>query len=264
MGIVDVVTRAPLRRGQKGDAVFALQVALQAHGHQLVADGDFGGITEAAVKRFQAAHWLDVDGVVGSATARALDGVKAAPSEPPLPSSLAVAPWLSVMRAITGTQEIPGARSNPLILQWRDEIIAKYPDMKGGLAWYTNDDTPWCGLGNAYSLAHADFRPAQEPLWALNNGDAWVREGRGVRLSGPALGAIVTLKRDGGGHVTQYEGEDADYWFGRGCNQSNSVNVSRFPKARKVEGYFWPAGHPLPPIGPVRVSFAAAREGTEA
>ena len=35
-------------------------------------DGDFGSETEAAVKRFQADHQLEVDGIIGEATYTAL------------------------------------------------------------------------------------------------------------------------------------------------------------------------------------------------
>lgn len=268
MPIAALVVRRALRRGDKGEAVRAVQAALRIAGHQLVIDCDFGGITFEAVRRFQAAHGLQSDGVVGPQTAAALDAVVAKPVKPlaerPLPSSLAVAPWLSLARALTGTEEIKGARSNPLILSWVKEISDKYPDLAPNLNWYVDDDTPWCGLFIAYCLAASGFKPAQAPLYALNNGAPWVREGYGVKLPGPALGAIVTMKRSGGGHVCFYEGEDRDYWFGRGGNQSDMVNVARYPKSRPIEGYFWPKPHPLPPIGPVRVSFSQAEEGTEA
>lgn len=53
--------------GDKGDAVKALQIALGAH-----ADGDFGALTDQAVRAFQKEHGLTVDGKVGKTTGRML------------------------------------------------------------------------------------------------------------------------------------------------------------------------------------------------
>ena len=64
-----------LRRGSKGASVKELQEALIAHGYNLDpygADGDFGKVTEAAVKAFQKANGLSADGVVGEKTWAAL------------------------------------------------------------------------------------------------------------------------------------------------------------------------------------------------
>lgn len=52
-----------LRRGARGDAVADLQRKLL-----ILADGDFGPATEAAVKTFQREHGLYPDGVVGPKT----------------------------------------------------------------------------------------------------------------------------------------------------------------------------------------------------
>ena len=55
-----------------GPAVAELQELLVAHGFTLRIDGDFGHITEAAVKRFQRQHGLRVDGIVKAETRSAL------------------------------------------------------------------------------------------------------------------------------------------------------------------------------------------------
>lgn len=49
-------------------AVTAVQYLLRHHGHDLQVDGDFGEQTDGAVRAFQAANGLDVDGVVGRET----------------------------------------------------------------------------------------------------------------------------------------------------------------------------------------------------
>lgn len=55
-----------------GPAVAELQEMLNAHGFKLRMDGDFGYITEAAVKEFQRQRGLRIDGVVGPKTRAAL------------------------------------------------------------------------------------------------------------------------------------------------------------------------------------------------
>jgi peptidoglycan hydrolase-like protein with peptidoglycan-binding domain len=64
-----------IRRGSRGDAVRALQHQLRfQYGYKSVAvDGTFGRATEAAVKDFQSKRKLHADGIVGSATWKALE-----------------------------------------------------------------------------------------------------------------------------------------------------------------------------------------------
>lgn len=57
-----------LKNGDKGEAVKELQTLLNTHGYKLTVDGDFGAMTEGAVRDFQAKNGLAVDGVVGSQT----------------------------------------------------------------------------------------------------------------------------------------------------------------------------------------------------
>lgn len=58
-----------LRRGAKGDAVYRLQQRLVKLGFlQIAPDGDFGELTEKAVKAAQQKYKLEADGIVGGAT----------------------------------------------------------------------------------------------------------------------------------------------------------------------------------------------------
>ena len=61
-----------LRQGDSGQAVEALQSALNDAGAELPETGYFGSMTDAAVQEFQAEHGLQVDGVVGPETYGAL------------------------------------------------------------------------------------------------------------------------------------------------------------------------------------------------
>ena len=49
-----------IKRGSKGKAVKIWQVIVGVN-----VDGDFGPATEAATRKFQKEHGLDVDGIVG-------------------------------------------------------------------------------------------------------------------------------------------------------------------------------------------------------
>lgn len=83
-----------LRNGMKGYRVQAMQKALNANGADLSADGEFGPKTLAAVKVYQAAKGLVVDGVGGSRTLAALgvldgggDDTGIVPAPPSLPGT---------------------------------------------------------------------------------------------------------------------------------------------------------------------------------
>jgi len=117
-----------------------------------------------------------------------------------------------------GVKEIVGSKHNPVILEWADEIGLKKV--------YTNDEIPWCGLFIAYCAHIAGLQVVDKPLWALS----WANYG--TKVDEPMLGDILTFKRDGGGHVGIYVGEDATHYHVLGGNQNNSVSISRIAKSR--------------------------------
>jgi len=65
---VSGTARPTIRRGSTGPNVVYLQQRLVVFGYYLTADGQFGSMTESAVRSFQSANGLMVDGVVGPAT----------------------------------------------------------------------------------------------------------------------------------------------------------------------------------------------------
>lgn len=81
-----------LRLGSHGEPVRVCQERLNAHGATpaLVVDGDYGPVTEHAVRKFQQAQGLVVDGIVGAQTWEALlvdPPLEPGPGEPDPPDN---------------------------------------------------------------------------------------------------------------------------------------------------------------------------------
>lgn len=120
---------------------------------------------------------------------------------------------------VFGTVEGPGARDNPTILAWAAEI--------GQGRTYSHDSIPWCGLFMGL-IAHRAGRPVVDsPLWALS----WADFGKSA-AGGAMLGDVLTFKRNGGGHVSLYVGEDSAAFHCLGGNQSDKVCITRIAKSR--------------------------------
>lgn len=64
--------RVKIRKGSSGNSVSEAQCRLNGHGAKLEVDGKFGAATDKAVRSFQSARGLGVDGVVGPQTWAAL------------------------------------------------------------------------------------------------------------------------------------------------------------------------------------------------
>jgi hypothetical protein len=64
----DVVPESEVVIGDQGEATAAVQWRLRMAGQDVVVDGDFGPRTEEAVRAFQRARGLAIDGRVGSST----------------------------------------------------------------------------------------------------------------------------------------------------------------------------------------------------
>jgi len=71
--IAEVIGGHILRKGDTGPLVQELQRRLAQLGYPLKGTGNFGTVTDNAVRDFQAHHSLDVDGEVGPQVAEALD-----------------------------------------------------------------------------------------------------------------------------------------------------------------------------------------------
>lgn len=117
-----------------------------------------------------------------------------------------------------GTLEAPGARDNPTILAWAKEV--------GQGDVYVHDSIAWCGLFMAVVAKRAGKPIPDKPLWALSWGE-WGRPAPAAML-----GDVLTFRRDSGGHVALYVGEDAEAYHCLGGNQSDKVCFTRIAKSR--------------------------------
>ena len=122
---------------------------------------------------------------------------------------------------LVGTKEIVGVKNSETIMDWAKELgIEKI---------YTNDEIAWCGLFMAIVCKKSGLEmpfSAKDSLWALN----WNKFGTAQKTA--MLGDILTFKRNGGGHVGIYVGEDATCYHVLGGNQSNMVCITRIEKSR--------------------------------
>jgi uncharacterized protein (TIGR02594 family) len=124
------------------------------------------------------------------------------------------------MLKLYGTEEVVGAKDNPVILGWAREI---------GVA-YAHDSIAWCGLTVAVVAHRAgyDSKPLGNPLWARNWG-TW-----GTPQKVAMLGDVLVFARPGGGgHVGIYVGEDTTHYHVLGGNQGDKVSIARKPKKSK-------------------------------
>ena len=69
------ISMADYMVGSRGPEVQNIQRRLISNGYRLKADGNYNSQTSAAVKKFQFKKHLDVDGIVGPATYKALMGI---------------------------------------------------------------------------------------------------------------------------------------------------------------------------------------------
>ena len=133
-------------------------------------------------------------------------------------------PWLKRARIHIGLAEIPGKQTAPTIARWLRELRA----------WWSDDETPWCGVYVAAVMREAGYRLPQHWYRAK----AWLDWG--VPLPHPKFGSIVVFDRSGGGHVGIVVGRDqADRLLVLGGNQANRVSVAPF-EVDRVLGYRWP------------------------
>ncbi len=224
--------------------IFEIQKALAAKGFDPGnIDGVWGRRTAAAVRAFQTANHLLVDGVVGPITAKALDA-NAKPPEDSLNEVSLV--WFQEARRLMGLKEVAGERDNREILDWADDLDVNF----------AHDVIPWCGLFVGHCIgATLTTEPLPSNVLGARN---WLKFGAPCT---PQPGAVMVFWRvsptGGLGHVAFYVGEDDTSYFVLGGNQGDSVSVIRIDEKRLL-GARWPATVPLGAAGPRKVTLETA------
>jgi len=121
-----------------------------------------------------------------------------------------------------GVAERAGAANNPVVMGWAKEVGADVARE------YWADSVPWCGLFMAVIAKRAGKPVPAGPLWAMS----WKKFG--MQAAVPSLGDILVFRRESGGHVGLYVGEDDQAFHVLGGNQSDRVGFTRIARARMV------------------------------
>lgn len=212
--------------------VLEIQEALHAKGFDPGPhDGIRGRRTDEAIRRFQAANGLVVDGIVGPVTSKLLFTTFKPKAEPVVSVEL---PWYAEAWRLVGVTEDGGAGSNQQILAWAKDLGIPYGD----------DEIPWCGLFVSHCIGS---QLTSEPLPTGPLGArSWARFGNEVK---PQPGAVMVFwrksKASGLGHVGFYAGEEegGGPYHILGGNQNDRVCVTKVSRDRFLEAR-WPSTVP--------------------
>lgn len=133
-----------------------------------------------------------------------------------------------VAQRFVGVKEVGGSLDNPTLMAM----------LKLDNEWPEHDEVPWCSAFANY-ICWVLRLPRSKNLMARS----WLNVGSGITLDEAMEGDIVVLQRGDGdqpgpevtdapGHVGFYAGRFGDFIEVLGGNQSDTVKVSRYPKAR--------------------------------
>ena len=134
MTVAELDYASQVKRGQGGDRVKAAQEWLSLHGVNVIADGDFGPATEAAVRQFQKKKKIGSgSGVVDEATWKAL-------VEPARKALRPIKPGRRTLAALTLAYARQHLRQRPREIGGQNQgpWVRLYMDGNEGGAW------PWC------------------------------------------------------------------------------------------------------------------------
>jgi uncharacterized protein (TIGR02594 family) len=125
-----------------------------------------------------------------------------------------------------GIKEIPGSKSNPVIL-----------DMAKGLGIadiYKDDDISWCALfiNHLMRITGKPLVDVKKDKYNYLRAKYMLNWGNIVPKGEEKLGDILIFDREGGGHVGIYIADSDTTFYVCGGNQSNSVSIMELSKSR--------------------------------
>jgi hypothetical protein len=205
-----------------------LQERLKALGYNPgIIDGAMGPNTRKAIREFQSANGLLVDGIAGPRTWAALDRALTK-SGAPAGTSRPTPPWVDEMMRRKGLHE---GRDHAALSAWLRSAGSAVDPAR----------TPWCGdaVETAILRALPDEPIPGNPMASIN----WLKFGR--ELKAPAFGAVLVFWR---GSKSGWQGHVGFYVLGG--NQSDAITITKIRKNRLRDGGIrWPSGFPLPTGG---------------
>ncbi|SHI91303.1 peptidoglycan-binding protein [Wenxinia saemankumensis] len=217
-----------------------LQQRLEAHGFDpgpidgFVGPPAWAPRTTAAIVAFKRSQGFIARPFVGPKTWAALHAERGL-GAPQVPDRLP--PWVREALRVKGWHE---RANNAELRDW----LASDGHALGDPAVF-----PWCGdlveTAIRLSLSNEPFPGplGRNPYWALN----WRHFGEAI-TGAPPLGAVGSIRRNGGGHVFFVVGQDRSRFFALGGNQSNTVSVVPIDKSRCAEAgtFRWPVSYSGP------------------
>ena len=182
------------RRGSTGYMVLHIQVLLNARGWrpELVADGEFGPVTESAVLWYQASQGLEHDGVVGPLTMAALERGSVPPSSPPgTPMRVKALKVSFAYHAAACMEDPPGSNTGGPLPGFETKYSVDSIE-----AAFDMSEEPWCAMF-AYRCFHEAGWP--QPTGDLASVYGWAQLGRSMNALyqpsqiAPAAGDLFLL-----------------------------------------------------------------------
>jgi len=225
-----------MTRGMIGADVKAMQLRLQMLGFKdLIADGDFGEVSEKCVRQFQTRRNLDPDGEVGALTAAEMNkgdaNITLPPLNPPSEVKYGKPPWYVEAEKWIGWHEVGNNRG-----------IEKF--ISGAKTGSIGD--PYCAIWVNYDLETSGVPGSHSPA-----ARSFEKSSNFIKLKLPVVGCITTMWRisptNGSGHVFLYDGENSSGVRGIGANEDDQIKRS-FHERSRITGYWWPKTVPLPDV----------------